>query len=197
MFVWFEDWSSFLLQVRKDLPRGSHLLKVFASPTDPRSSGMYHRGDIAIFEVDGSPFQVHETFDYDDRGTYTGQDIEQELQGHGLGQSAAEAIRALFRFAHTLGAVRVAMGLTGKDGAPVITHPLDEVDLGAVRDNLDDPTRPHLDIFTPASLERVTQLIRVSTLDNRPQIVSLREHMELERRCRNLEGADRSPARRK
>jgi hypothetical protein len=90
-----------------------------------------------------------ETFDYEDRGGYSGADIEAEMARRGFEGVGLRVARALFRFANRDDLRFCQRGMeTSVAGKRLSEHPLDDIDVpsGGRWEGV------HLDIFLPESV---------------------------------------------
>lgn len=157
-YLYFEDWSIFTHRLdSKGIVHGGKIIKIFSSPKDPRGSNPAFK----VVEADDSPLHG-ETFDYA-RGTWTGEQIEEDLAG--LEEQARRSVRALFRLANdgSLAFCETAMGLR-HNGDWLIDHPLQVVDGidKALRAPKVKSSCTHLDIFTEKSLSRLAGIVDIS-----------------------------------
>jgi hypothetical protein len=185
MYLYFEDWSQYIPDLEaKGLPHGDHIIKVMTSTEDPRSETLFNRSNIAIFEVDDSPFSGDEIFRYEGRGEFSGQQLEEKILELKLSTAAAARLRALFRFANSEGlrSTQTAMQLRNQEGDWLITHPFQDID-GFRQAGL-NPNRLHLDIFVPESLDRIARLLNVDSLADAEGIVSFAEKWNLDKEIR-------------
>lgn len=161
MFIRLEDWSHpiFFSQIqRKGVPHGDRFIKIFASEENPR---LYTAKPIHVFESSGTPFRADEMYQYPNRDSFTGMDLEKEVQHLMLSSHGQERVRALFRFAHhDIGIIPHIMSVQ-ENGEWVFSHPFEEID--GIR-----PTKKfygnkeldiHIDIFHPSSLAVLRQSV--------------------------------------
>lgn len=165
MYLRFEDWSTYLYILdNKGIPHGDRIIKVFASLEDPRE--ISDKKTLTVEMSDGSAFKPSECFDYGERGSYSGKDLEEYLEEKKLPPEAKEVVRALFRFSNRpdLRFCQTGMSIYDNEGKPVINHPMEDMD-GIRNFHLGRATaydQIHLDIFNPQSLEHLEQLIQFS-----------------------------------
>jgi len=186
MYLYFENWTQFLYQLDvKGISHGDKLLKVKASKEHP--SARYGRNNIAVYEIDEKPFRLDELFDYGERGSWQGTDLEITLQSLRLNTEQQTTARALFRFANLphFQMCQAGMELRNPNGSWLINHPLEDID--GLRQLMQNPetksiTPFHLDIFVQQSIDKVLEYIGFAQTTE--GIVSLREYMQYEGRLR-------------
>jgi hypothetical protein len=187
MYIYFEDWSEFLGFIRKDLPHGEKIIKVYASPEHPKSK--YGRDDMAVVEVDDTSLRDDEIFCYEGRGEYSGADLEKILDEKRFSDEAKRRIRALFRFDNQENTrfAQEAMATKTPEGDWIIDHPLEDLD-GVMEKRTEivlDGSALHLDIFFAVSLQRLFEVIGYSQegqIVHPERIISREERKEFHRR---------------
>jgi hypothetical protein len=160
MNLHFEDWSWPMLldQIEaKDLVHGGNIIKVYASEEDPRD--IFGNPDLTVVEVDGGPLVSTEKYVYPDRDTYTGEDLEAEIDTYDLTELGSNTVRALFRFSHEQGFNNIAMAARRGDDW-LIDHPFGAID-GIPLAHLNELRvhSMHLDIFHPDSLPVLREIV--------------------------------------
>lgn len=158
MYIILSDWTRFPQWKNKLVQSGfrsedlsDSLFKCYASRTVPNEIA---RNNYMFYEIRHDEFTLEEVFDFGDRGTYNGQDLDQYLDKRGLSQEAKERIRALFRFAYKMGILGEAMKLKNVDGGYICNHPFDDMDglSRSISDDGTDGSRLHLDVFIKPSV---------------------------------------------
>lgn len=173
MHVYFEDWSApvFLGMLdRNGLEHGGRIIKAFAAAEDPRRA--LGHPDLATEEVGVGPFKKDETFEYEGRGVYDGNELEALLGAYALVNGGRDISRALFRFSNRHGFCQAAMRARSGDDW-LISHPFGEID--GLQEARRDPGREksiHLDIFFPSSLELLRGIV---DYDNPAELVTIKE----------------------
>lgn len=188
MFIYFEDWSEFTHMLdQKGIAHGGKIIKVYTSTRDPRE--VHGRQDLAFFEIDDTPLREEEVFSYGERENFTGRDIEDYLATLELTPEVIQRMRALFRFANQSDTqfTREGMSLKNQDGGWLINHPIEEIDgLSHARRNPEKMGMlVHLDVFVPASTERLLRLIGYSSEEGKvhpERLVGGREKRSVGRR---------------
>lgn len=164
MYIHFEDWSNpwFLSQLdKKGIPHGNKIIKACATFQDPRE--LTGKSSLSVVESDNSPFKEVEVFRYEGRRNYTGTELEEDIARMGFGDVGKATIRAVFRFANKEGAefCQAAMAAKYENGMWRFNHPFDDLD--GLEEAQRDPVRRepliHLDLFFPASLERLRKIV--------------------------------------
>ena len=156
MYLHFQNWSS-VPSIEKSLdalqlPHQGEVVKVFSSPDDPRVG--LGRPALHVVEVGGEAFAGSETYEYGDRRTYRGPELEEELASYDLSQMGMDIARSLFRFSHHEGFCHAAMAARREDDW-VIEHPLETIDGIKTAGRAGNERAMHLDIFLPGSLRKV------------------------------------------
>ena len=175
MYIILSDWTSFPQWKQKLLQSGfrsedisDSLFKCYTSRTIPDE---IVKNNYIFLEIGHDEFTVGEVFDFGDRGTYNGQDLDQNLDKRGLSQEAKERIRALFRFAYKTGILGEAMKLKNVAGEYICNHPFDDID--GLSGNIGDGSRLHLDVFTNRSVSHLRDYIARSEELHGREIISL------------------------
>src|SRR5690242_13460578 len=98
MYLRFEDWSGFLPRLRETgVVDGGRIIKVYPSEEDPRIK--FRKPSLVVVESSEEPLTARDVFDFDQRGTFTGEDLERIIRERELNEKAARIVRALTRFA--------------------------------------------------------------------------------------------------
>lgn len=176
MYLHFEDWSPFLGQLnRRGIPHGGKIIKVYPTEEDPRK--VFRKETLTVIQSPEEPFS--ESYDFGERGVYTGMDLERYLEKRSLTELGKRVTRALFRFAASpeYGFTQRAMAAT-RDGKWHINHPIQDIDSLSYAKTEGREMNTHLDIFFGPSLEALRQIVDYNTPE---QIISLGERREFER----------------
>ena len=175
MYLYFGDWSTYLpsLDARK-IPHGGRIIKTYTSLLDPRE--ILTKPNLAIEEGDDSPFKIDEIFDYPQRKTYTGLELESDLASFTEDEYGRRIIRSLLRFAHhpDRAFVQYAMGMKFEEQW-FIDHPFRDLHFPLSKEGQKSGTI-HLDIFMPPSLENMRKVV---DFDNPELLVTPRQTLEL------------------
>lgn len=196
MFIHFEDWTVPLFISRlnaKGLPHAGRIIKTYATYQDPRE--LIDRPSLIVLESNHSPFRNDESFPYEGRETYTGEDLETRLEELGLHSVGKEVVRSLFRFANQDNARFCQTAMAAQfEGKWLFDHPFQDLDgLEAARLKPDlKESQIHLDLFYPTSIERLRGIVN---FDNRAQVLYYREHPLLEKAVSTYEGQRRGKER--
>src|SRR5579884_1394762 len=161
MYLYASDWSAFRGHFsHKQLPAGSHMIKVFSSPKDPRE--ILGKDQIKVWEESGLPFDSSENFSYKGRGVYRGVELDHQLREKGLDELGLSNSRALFRFANRQEVKLCQRALTAKvDGRWFKDHPLQYLDglEKAARYGSSYSMLIHIDVLHRLSVEELGQFI--------------------------------------
>jgi hypothetical protein len=183
MYIYFEDWSEFVGFIKEGVPHGGKIIKVYTSTEHP--STIYGRENMAIFEVDDTPFKEDEIFSYAERGQYNGPQLEDFMVGKNLSEEAKKRIRALFRFDNQESThfAQDAMSTKNTEGDWIIHHPMEDIDgLQPKRiTQVPDGRELHLDVFFAASLQRLFEVLghsKEGQIVNPEAIISQKEKKE-------------------
>ena len=162
LYLFFGNWSAFIpLLDEKGISHGDKIIKVYTSPVDPRKR--LKEENLKVIEGDDSPLNGI-TFDYKDRGRFSGDDLEKELEG--LDNYSKRASRALIRFANREDTGITPTGMTLKDssGKYLMEGSLDEVD-GIKKLPGFNGLRGigfHIDVFDEWSLNKLSKIVDTS-----------------------------------
>ncbi len=163
MYVHFEDWSTApTVQSRLEtlsLPHEERVIKIFASGEDPRPA--LGRSALTIVESDGSVFSEDEEYPYERRRSFSGPELEDDLQAYGLSDDGQRIARSLFRFSYEQGFSQRAMAAVRKGNrGRSIRHPYESIDgLAAAQHQPAREKAIHLDIFLPDSLAALREAV--------------------------------------
>lgn len=159
MYLHFEDWShapsaTYKLENR-GIPHNGTIIKVFASSEDPRT--VLNSPQLKVLEIDDSPFE-DEVYEYAERGTFTGLELEAYLEKNNLSELGKRTVRAIFRFSYGEGFSQNAMGARTEKGW-FFDHPFAAIHGADKKKFLDREANMHLDIFYPPSLEHLREVV--------------------------------------
>jgi len=160
MYIHFEDWSEPLfveMLDKKGLPHDGRIIKVFADVDDPRVK--FEQSGLTVIEGNSAAFSTEESFDYGERGAYSGPQLEETLAAFDLDETGEFSIRSLFRFSNEFGFCQAAMSAR-KEGQWLIDHPFGDLD--GVANATSNPARSHgihLDIFFPDSIVALREVV--------------------------------------
>lgn len=160
MFLYPSDWSQ--PQVLRRLAgigiETTRVIKIYAA--HDQNIGRITRRPIQLIPIDNKGLTLKDTFDYGERGSYNGRDLEMYLQRYsGLDQAGIAIARAMLRFGYqeALGTNRLAMAATNGD-EPVFDNPFSFIHhFKSGRPDVN--TKMHLDIYTPQSIEKLSRII--------------------------------------
>jgi hypothetical protein len=162
LYLYFEDWSHYIFQLdEKGIEHGNKIIKAYTSPVDPRVK--LNDANLKVAEMDDSALHS-EIFGYQERGVFTGSDIENHITN--LNEFAKRSVRALFRFANRedLQFCQTGMQMKKADGQWLIDHPIKDIDSIDFAEKF--PTKRsatiHLDIFNKNSLVRLAHILDLS-----------------------------------
>lgn len=177
MYLYFGDWSAYLPSLdSRGIPHGGRIIKTYTSLLDPRE--VLSKSALTVVEGNDTPFRVDEIFDYPDRRTYLGSELEVDLANFTQDELGRRIIRSLLRFAHhpEREFVQYAMGMKF-EGEWFIDHPFKDLHFPVFKEG---DTRAsasiHLDVFMPPSLENMRKVV---DFDNPDVLVSPREALGL------------------
>lgn len=170
IFLYFEDWTQFVSELdRKGYAHGDKIIKVFATPFDPRVR--LDKPGLKIIESDDSPLNGL-IFSYEGRGSFTGDDIEKRIAS--FDPYTQRVIRGLVRFDNRSDLQFAREGMSMKhDGEWLITNPIEDLD--GIRENSGTnettASRIHLDIFEERSLKSLADILE--TKSGSPEMLEL------------------------
>jgi len=191
MFVHFENWSRFARAADPRIPSSGHVVKAYASFSNPRD--LLDRNDLFILEYTHEKFKSDEKFSYEGREGFSGGELETDLiRSHEmplrfkpilpLDELSKQTTRTLMRFMHSSEFPVVQQAMLAKDteGKWYFEHPFsmlhgfEKLDQRAIRS-----MSIHLDIISPNSLGLLRNLVNwkdESKLLDVREGVKLREH---------------------
>ena len=173
MYLYFGDWSAYLPSLdRRGIPHGGRIIKTYTSLLDPRE--VLSSPKLTIMEGEVTPFRINEVFDYPQRKTYQGPELENDLANFTQDELGRRVIRSLLRFAHhpERAFVQYAMGMK-IEGEWFIDHPFKDLHFP---DGLEGSVNIHLDVFMPPSLEKMRKIVN---FDDPDVLVTPRQTREL------------------
>jgi len=148
------------------LPHDGRIIKVFASSEDPRF--LLGMPDLAVVQANGHPFTNDEAYTYEDRGTYSGAQLQEVVQSYELPAVGRFGVCSLFRFSNSQGFCQAAMAAR-KGNDWLIDHPLKEVDgIDMAQRNPKRAHSVHLDIFFPDSVRTLRRIVDIDNTDKVP-----------------------------
>lgn len=173
MFLYPSDWSrpEILRRLASIGIETKRVIKIYAAHEE--NIGRVTGRPVQMIPIDYKGLTHSDIFDYGDRGTYDGRDLEMYLQKYsGLDITGVQIARAMLRFGYqeALGTNRLAMAARNGDG-PVFDNPFSFIHHFGSR-NPDVNTQMHLDIYTPQSIERLSKFI---DLDDPRKLATARE----------------------
>lgn len=170
MYVHFENWSRFARAADPRIPSSGHVIKAYASISDPRD--LFDKKDVFTLEYSHKMFKSGEKFSYNGREGYSGDELENDLvRSHEmplrfkpvlpLDELSKQTTRTLMRLMHSREFPVVQQAMLAKDteGKWYFEHPFsmlhgfEKLDQRAIRS-----ISIHLDIISPNSLELLTKL---------------------------------------
>jgi len=165
VFLYPSDWSQprllrKLASIRIETER---VIKIYAA--HDQNIGRITGRPIQLIPIDYKGLTHEDIFDYGERGSYNGRDLEMYLQKYsGLDQSGIAIARAMLRFGYqeALGTNRLAMAVKNGD-EPVFDNPFSFIH-HFKSPKPDVNTKMHLDIYMPQSIERLSKIIDLDNL---------------------------------
>lgn len=184
VFLYASDWTTprnLEWLETNGFQNSGKLIKIFAAETDP--SEILKR-QISTAQESSEPFI--EGYKYQSHGPWLPSDMEFYIEHYCRGDvQAMRKARALFRFANKqeLGIIDLAMSIKNKEtGQRHYSHPLKIIDgLEEVHDR-GRTHGLHLDIFTPRSLDRVSQILNLndpSNLATKREVIQVNREKEI------------------